>query len=78
RWTKEAHGGGDEHRLSWTESRVEVDGKKLDREGFGMEMLRRSLPYDLQAKTQVELRPDGLHFEMSMPLSKRHASAGRQ
>jgi two-component system CheB/CheR fusion protein len=78
RWAKQPNGGGDELRLSWTESGVEIDGKQLEREGFGMEMLRRSLPYDLQAETQVELRPDGLHFEMSMPLSKRHPSAGRQ
>jgi hypothetical protein len=33
-----------------------------------MELLSRSLPYDLRAETKVDLTPDGLHFELRMPL----------
>jgi hypothetical protein len=35
-----------------------------------MDLLRHSLPYDLQAETKVELTPDGLHFELKMPLPR--------
>jgi PAS domain S-box-containing protein len=52
--------------LSWQESGVTVE--RTEREGFGMELLRRSLPYDLQGETEVELRPDGLRFLLRMPL----------
>lgn len=36
-------------------------------EGFGHEMLLRSLPYDLGAETNLEFRTDGIRFTMSMP-----------
>ena len=38
------------------------------REGFGHDMLRRSLPYELQAETDIEFTADGLRFTMRMPL----------
>ena len=53
--------------LKWKESGVDHNGRKLEREGFGMELLKRSLPYDLQAETTVELEPDGLRFMLDMP-----------
>ena len=39
------------------------EGTALDcgrRDGFGMELLCRSLPYDLEAETDVDLRSDRL------------------
>ena len=49
------------------ESGVEIE-EKPKREGFGMELLRRSLPYDLQAETKVELKRQGLEVHLDMPL----------
>jgi PAS domain S-box-containing protein len=60
--------GGDRLLLRWEESGVKLRSRSIKREGFGMELLRRSLPYDLHADTKVELRPKGLFFELDMPL----------
>jgi len=54
---------------NWIESGLEMDGKQPDRKGFGIELLEHSLPYDLDAETEFDFRPDGLHFQVSMPLS---------
>ena len=40
-----------------------------------MELLRRTLPYDLDAETKFDLRPDGLRFELDLPLSGDAAHA---
>ena len=37
-------------------------------DGFGMELLRESLPYDLNAATEIDFNPDGLRFSLRMPL----------
>ncbi len=66
-WAKEQNGAGEQFVLHWTESGVDVDAEKASHEGFGMELLRRSLPYDLGAETKVDLTPQGLRFELRMP-----------
>jgi len=67
-WTTKQVGNAQTLLFNWTESGLKISGNKLGREGFGMELLRRSLPYDLQEETKVELTPTGLHFELQMPL----------
>lgn len=37
-----------------------------------MELLKRSLPYELGAETRVEFSPTGLRFELRLPLSSKH------
>ena len=54
--------------FKWQESGMNLD-EEPQHEGFGMELLRRSLPYDLRAETEVELHPDGLYFELRLPLN---------
>jgi two-component sensor histidine kinase len=39
-----------------------------DLPGFGLELLQRTLPYDLRATTEVEFRPEGLRFTLDMPI----------
>lgn len=71
RWTLEPGADGDTLVLHWHERGVELGGNPLPaHEGFGMELLLRSLPYDLQAETEVELRDDGLKYELRMPLPR--------
>lgn len=71
RWRKEGLNGSEMLILDWSESGVDIDTGGVRREGFGMELLRRSLPYDLQGTTEVELRETGLRFELRMPMPKR-------
>ena len=68
-WKAVDGAGGRELDLSWTESGLDLNGHKMKREGFGMELLRRSLPYDLNGTTRVELKRDGLQFRLKMPLA---------
>jgi two-component sensor histidine kinase len=67
-WKEEPRNGSKDLIFTWSESGVEVDVERVRQDGFGMELLRRSLPYDLQAETSVDLRPAGLHFRLRMPL----------
>jgi PAS domain S-box-containing protein len=71
RWeVEDGEENGKQFNLAWRESGVGLTRTKVKREGFGMDLLRHSLPYDLQAETKVELTPDGLHFELKMPLPR--------
>ena len=70
-WSTQHDGSGQILLLQWSESGVELDLRQAGREGFGMELLERSLPYDLEAETEVDLRADGLRFALRMPLSWR-------
>jgi two-component sensor histidine kinase/PAS domain-containing protein len=70
-WLTEGLDGSRELMLRWVESGVKTNGGGIDRSGFGMELLRQSLPYDLRAQTKVDLTPRGLRFELRMPLLQR-------
>jgi two-component sensor histidine kinase len=69
KWSRKKANGSAELLLSWRETGLKLDSRVPEREGFGMELLLRTLPYDLQANTKVELEPDGLRFELRMPLA---------
>jgi PAS domain S-box-containing protein len=64
RWSSD----GSQLQLTWTECGLDLDREVPGREGFGMELLRRSLPYDLDGETEVELKRTGLEFRLRMPL----------
>ena len=68
RWDKKRVNGSEQLVFDWQESGVELDGAKPRRTGFGMELLRESLPYDLGAETSVSLHRRGLEFELRMPM----------
>jgi len=74
RWAKD----GDALLLTWVEGGVPVPEGGRRRQGFGMELLLHSLPYDLQGETKVDFTPDGLHFELRMPLDGNSSDAGKQ
>ena len=67
RWRRVPLDGSERLELSWEEDGV-ADRVEPRRQGFGMELLQRTLPYELRAETKVELRPQGLRFTMAMPL----------
>jgi PAS domain S-box-containing protein len=53
--------------FDWREWGLETAPTRI-REGFGHELLLRSLPYDLGAKTAITFEEKGLHFTMALPL----------
>ena len=63
RWSAD----GDEFRLAWKETGVDRNVEAPRSDGFGMELLLRSLPYDLDAQTEAEFGPDGLTFTLTAP-----------
>jgi PAS domain S-box-containing protein len=61
-------GGPDWLRLSWRERGVPLDRDAGRGEGFGMELIRRRVPYELGGEGRVELEQDGLDAEIGFPL----------
>jgi two-component system, chemotaxis family, CheB/CheR fusion protein len=70
-WAVES--GEDESRLviRWTELGVSLSGEQPDRRGFGMELLERTLAYDLGGEAKLRFERDGLHCEISVPFNER-------
>jgi two-component system CheB/CheR fusion protein len=67
---KYAGADGDRHvEFEWVERGVDGAPPDFEREGFGMELLKRILPYDLGAKTEVSYANDGLRFAMQLPIN---------
>ena len=54
--------------LTWQEKGIAT--KEPERNGFGMELLTRILPYDLDARTSVEFGGEGLQFTLDMSLKQ--------
>lgn len=54
--------------FTWQEFGVRLPANAPAREGFGLELLERSLPYELDANTRAEFLPTGFRFTLSMPL----------
>lgn len=74
-WALATRDGTDRLEFAWKESGVEGVVREPKREGFGMELLLRSLPYDLDAETKAEFGPDGISFTMSIPSAALLAEA---
>jgi PAS domain S-box-containing protein len=68
RWARERQDGQERLKLLWQESGVDMSESRPERQGFGLELLQRTLPYDLRAETKVEFRPEGLRFTLDMPV----------
>ncbi|MBB2960050.1 HWE histidine kinase domain-containing protein [Methylobacterium sp. R2-1] len=53
----------------WEESGLENVAPTPSHRGFGLEVLERSLRYELKADTVLTFKPDGLHCSIGLPLS---------
>jgi PAS domain S-box-containing protein len=53
--------------LEWRERGVTLLGPP-ERKGYGSELIERALPYQLNAKTQLEYGPDGVRCEIRVPV----------
>lgn len=67
-WRTENRDGAEWLHFTWQEFGVRVPANAPAREGFGLELLERSLPYELDARTRAEFLPTGFRFTLSMPL----------
>jgi PAS domain S-box-containing protein len=67
-WIRTEQDGQERLKLVWAESGVDMSASRPDRQGFGLELLQRTLPYDLRAETRVEFGADGIRFTLDMPL----------
>lgn len=56
-------------RIDWRESGVEMPDTALRGAGQGRELIERALPYQLGAQTAYSLNADGVHCEISIPVS---------
>lgn len=73
-WNIEPKADGATLVLSWSEiGAPELAGDRKD--GFGLEFLTRTLPYELQAVTRLDFVPGGLLFNLRLPLSERIGEA---
>jgi PAS domain S-box-containing protein len=68
-WQVEQRDGAAWLRLVWEEGGMDLPSNEPSRRGFGMELLERSLPYELDAVTRAEFRPTGFMFNMELPLA---------
>ena len=75
--TWQADDAGDEQiaRIEWREAGIEIhEGPK--RKGYGSELIERALPYQLGARTRLELGRDGVHCEIVIPTKRNGRSDG--
>jgi PAS domain S-box-containing protein len=56
-------------RLEWQETGMHIT-EPPKREGYGSVLIKRALPYQLKAKTNLTFRKDGVHCSISLPLPK--------
>jgi hypothetical protein len=54
--------------LHWEESGVALPENPSIHSGFGRELIERGLPYELDAHTELQFRPEGLHCSIAMVL----------
>jgi len=58
-------------KLEWIESGVPILSAAPRVKGFGHELIERTLPYELSAKTSVDFQPGGLRCALAIPLNDR-------
>jgi two-component sensor histidine kinase len=54
-------------RMRWSETAPRVPAQAITRRGFGLELIEKTLPYELGAQTAVGLAPGGLSCTISFP-----------
>lgn len=66
-WEHIARDGREWLQLVWRETEVGNAAHPPSANGFGLELLERTLPYELDACTRVELSPAGARIELQIP-----------
>jgi two-component sensor histidine kinase len=56
--------------LEWIESGVELKNEVPEREGFGSELLTKTLAYDLNASVERAFERDGIRYDIRIPATE--------
>ena len=67
-WQINGDDGQKKLEFEWIEQASNGQLKKPGRKGFGHELLTRSLPYDLEGATKLQLGPEGVRFNLQAPI----------
>jgi two-component system, chemotaxis family, CheB/CheR fusion protein len=70
-WSHRTRAGGDWLCLLWQETQASNTGATPKNSGFGLELLERSLPYELDARTRIDWSPSGVHVQVEIPGAPR-------
>ena len=71
RWDHVDAVGRDRLRLLWQENGVRVPREAPTVKGFGLELLERTLPYELDACTRIDWPEPGVRIEILLPAKGR-------
>lgn len=63
-------------RIDWRESGVQIQGGAGKGSGEGLELIEKSLPFQLGARTAYQLGPHGVDCTIWIPISKQHETSG--
>ncbi|MEQ5788996.1 PAS domain-containing protein [Erythrobacter sp. NFXS35] len=63
-------------RIAWRETGVRMQDGESKGSGQGRELIEKSLPFQLGARTAYELGPDGVDCTIWIPVSKQHEATG--
>jgi PAS domain S-box-containing protein len=55
-------------RLNWRETGVSIPASGGRRSGFGTELIKRKVPYELKGSGRIEFHVDGVEAEIELPL----------
>ncbi|WP_201833799.1 CheR family methyltransferase [Microvirga zambiensis] len=70
-WKVEGSDGDRKLTLEWRESGVHIVGAAPRRRGFGSELIEQTLGYELDAETELEFTPGGVHCMIRVPLNEQ-------
>ncbi|HEX8572434.1 MAG TPA: PAS domain S-box protein [Allosphingosinicella sp.] len=73
-WSVQGEPGAEELHFTWVERDLAL-GSGGGHEGFGTELLLRSLPYEIDAETSLEFAKTGVRFKMSVPADRALSAA---
>ena len=73
RWSVISRRGTPWLDLEWSETASGIPGRRPAKRGFGMELLERSLPYELEAETTVSFQPGRFGCTIGFTLDARIA-----
>jgi PAS domain S-box-containing protein len=57
--------------VAWRESGVAMTPEGRTRKGYGSELIERALPFQLGARTRLEFTPDGVHCDITVPITTK-------
>jgi two-component sensor histidine kinase len=67
-WSRSSDEGGSEMTLLWRERGVKIS-TKLNRKGFGTEVVEKSAPYMLGGSASLAMNRDGLEYSLRFPMA---------